>query len=184
MQSLTAENWPALGVLKARDLNASQALRRGWVGGQSLAVFSRKWHTQLGISGPHFWADLGKGVIKASLHDARDLRGSRGIASLEALGRWLGCLQPGITAQNVTAIKRRGVASLANRLGGLRFPVVGPDETLLLDAENQRLRRLNPQRARELERNVEDSAANRPRDARVIRKFGLLPRASVPLAGE
>ena len=86
--------------------------------------------------------------------------------------------------QSPRATERTVVTSLAERLGGLRFPVFGPNETLLFDADSQRLLRLNPEQATELDRYIEDSAADLPRAARVIRELGLSPRGSAPFAGE
>jgi GT2 family glycosyltransferase len=163
-------------VHKEHRLNARQALRRGWVGGQSLAIFAAKWRALVRVSQARFFGDLSKGVLKAALLDVRNLRSSGGIASLEALGRLLGSLETGITASKVTSTLRAPCTRLPERLGERRFPVIGPDETLLFDAAVQRLQRLNREQSRELERYIEAEENSSEGDQRVVREWGLEPR--------
>lgn len=158
-------------VRKEHRLNAAQALTRGWVGGQSLAILSAKWRTHMGVSRTRFWRDLSKNIVKSALREARNPRASHGAESLEAMGRLFGCVQTDIAVRGIQSTLRAPATSLSKRLGERRFPVFGPDETLLYDASEKRILRLNLAQRRHLERYIEDPSS--ACDAQVVHDLGL-----------
>lgn len=161
-------------VRKLHNLTPSQALRRGWVGGQSLGLAAAKWRHELEVSQSRFTLDLGKGVIKAALREMKRPRSSRGTFVLEASARMAGALQ-GLTSL-CEPTRRRSVTDLPRRLGAQRFLVLGPDDALLYDARAQGLSLLDAAQSAALVRYLDDREPNRADIDRLQRTLGLPPQ--------
>ena len=118
-------------------------------------------------------ADLSRGLVRTLLREGRSARHALGVDSIEALGRVLGCVGTTLSAGKVAAHSHAPVTRLARVMGARCFVVLGPDETLVFDAERRRLTTLTREQRQALELLVEASDLNADLEHRLMSERAL-----------
>jgi len=137
-------------TVKHHDLNARQILRRGWDGGMSVALFTRKWQKFLPVPARRVWLDMLKSLVLASAADLKDPVGRRGRATLEAAVKVTACVATDIRRAEVATMSYQPVTRLPALIGAGRSLVFGPDSALLFDLTRRSISRFDALESRAL----------------------------------
>ena len=140
---------PDCVAIKHHDLSSRQVLRRGWDGGQSVALVDRRWE-ELAPPARRRLGQMAKTWVASVLRARRAPQ-----PHFEALEQTVKfCAYVATLPHKLPRNTRRRATNLPERLGRDRYLVVTPSGGFLYDQPGARVSRLSPERIAELARNA------------------------------